>query len=236
MRKNKFLITQSSTSFLIIVENYSEIIKQTNSGKIYCERIDNLKWKIREKYNPRYEDVTYDPYPGDNKLSKGIKHEHMIHSCDIPKETTFILNYFNYSVIDLIKSPCKDKNYLVPSRLKNNFDFKIVNVNVDEIKASLVDNKIYKLEDTPHYKYLYGDKEVYRNYVMQNLGICLKDDHLPGAYDKLIQNFDYNKLIDNKRSLIICYDTYVIKDGLHRACICKKNGVTNLDVMILLNY
>ena len=68
-RKKKKLLTQNSEFFLILVENYKEKICKTNSGTIYCKTIDNLKWRIREKFNPRYNDKNYNPYPGANKLS-----------------------------------------------------------------------------------------------------------------------------------------------------------------------
>lgn len=236
-RKKKKLLTQQSKSFLILVENYKENISTTNSGTIYCKRIDNLKWRIREKYNPRYKDKNFDPYPGANKLSKGITHNHICHSCDRPIETQHILKTLNlYDVDYYIGNPCKDKNYLVPSRLKKNFNFIIKNIHIDSLKASIIDKNNISIENTPHYKYLIGNKEIYNNYILKHLGMSLKDDHLSEAYDKLIENFDYNKLIKGKKSLIICYKNLIIKDGLHRACICKKQGMENLNVMILTDY
>ena len=237
-RKKDKLLTNNSESFLILVENYQENISQTKSGTVYCKTIDDLKWNIREKFNPRYDDKHYDPYPGANKLSKGITHNHICHSCDRPIETPHILKTLHLYDLDYyIGNPCKDKNYLVPSRLKKNFDFTIKNIHIDSLRASIIgNNNIILIEDTPHYKYLTGDKEIYNNYVLKHLGSSLKDDHLSEAYDKLIMNFDYNKLIHGKKSLIIVYDNYRIKDGLHRASILKYNNVKYIDVMILLNY
>jgi hypothetical protein len=237
IKKNKFLLQNNSESFLILVENNKPNIKETNSGKIYCEIIDNLKWKIREQFNPRYENKDFNPYPGANQLSNGIKHEHVIHSCDKSIETFYILKILNLNKLSYyIGNPCKDPNYLVPSRLKPNFNFKIINIDINKLKCTLVDNQIYNLEQTPHFKYLNNDKTVYQKYILDNLGVSLKDDHLPEAYDKLINNFDYNKLINNKKSLIICYDNFIIKDGLHRACILKHKNIKQIDVIVLVDY
>ena len=234
-RKKEKLLTKNSESFLILVENYKENIHKTSSGKVYCKLIDTLKWTIREKYNPRYADKNFDPYPG--KLSKGITHNHICHSCDRPIETPHILKTLHLYDLDYyIGNPCKDKNYLVPSRLKKNFNFTIKNIHIDSLKASIVGNNNISIQDTPHYKYLTGNKEIYKNYILNNLGKSLKDDHLPEAYDKLISKFDYNKQIDGKKSLIVTYDNYRIKDGLHRAAILKYNNVEYIDIMVLLDY
>jgi len=234
-RKNKFLLENpSSEMYLILVENHNENIKQMPSGKIYCENFENLKWFIRQHFNPRYKDKNFDPYPGANKLTTGIKHQHIIHSCDVPEETEHILKVLDlYDLNYYIRNPCSDPTVHVPSRLKPNFDFSIQLVKLNSLKCSLANGDIINIECTPHYKYLHGNKEEYTKYIMDNLGINIKDDHLPEAYDKLIQTFDYDKLYEGKKSYIICYPNMRIKDGLHRACILKKNKVEEIVVMIL---
>lgn len=54
------------------------------------DEINKLKWKIREKYNPRFPNPKYQPHKA---LPPGITHDHVIHSSDNTKETIMIRDY-----------------------------------------------------------------------------------------------------------------------------------------------
>ena len=106
-------------------------------------------------------------------------------------------------------------------------------MNFERIKTCI------NIEDTPHYKYLVGNyKTEYNKYILNNLGKIITYDNMSGSYDKLIENFNYEKIIKNEPSYIICtyIDTikkYQIVDGLHRICILINKGIEKVIIYIV---
>jgi len=128
----------------------------------------------------------------------------------------------------------KSKDYLL-GRFPSNYP--ILLVQVDFILVNTCDGDEQNLKDTPHYKYLLGQKDQYRNYILKHLGKTIKDDHLPEKYDMLIKNFKYGLKIDNIPQYIIVKPTknpnkYVVVDGVHRLAILKKNDQNLINVYL----
>lgn len=106
-----------------------------------------------------------------------------------------------------------------------------------------VKHKIIKLTDSPHYKYLKGDKTFYGEYLARygkyvGYGI----EHSIENFEKLIS--DKNGYLEDKYSsdYIICEKITslfghksVIVDGFHRACILLHQGVTIIPVAYFLD-
>ena len=103
-------------------------------------------------------------------------------------------------------------------------DYKVVEVDVNNLRANINSN-IVKIEDTPHYQYILGNRDVYRNYFYTNFGKTLQEDHFPESFDDLINNFNENYIRDDgKESYIIINNNNIISDGVHRASIIKNKG------------
>ena len=66
-------------------------------------------------------------------------------------------------------------------------------INIDDIVGNVYtwnkSWKTYKIEDTPHYKYLLGDKQPYIIYTEETY----PSPHNTKVYDQLIDNFNYKK-------------------------------------------
>jgi len=101
-------------------------------------------------------------------------------------------------------------------------------VNIADLRGRLItiwpDQKIIKLQDSPHYAFLQGDKQLYIDYLKK----ANQSDHTVEQFQELINNF-------NLRSLdwIQCIEQnglYIINDGFHRACILLYKGITNIIV------
>jgi len=75
-----YLLNMDPTVYIIFVES-------TNN-----KDVNILKWRIREQFNPKFEDLTFQPHKA---LSPGITHNHVIHSSDIPEETELLKKYLN---------------------------------------------------------------------------------------------------------------------------------------------
>jgi hypothetical protein len=84
-----------------------------------------------------------------------------------------------------------------------------------------------KIEETPHYLYLNGDKRYYREFLSR----CYKS-RTTNSYDSLISNINSEKICNEKINNItidISYNTninkYIILNGIHRTSIYKNNNI-----------
>lgn len=95
-------------------------------------------------------------------------------------------------------------------------------VSIDKRKPTqkLIKKKIVKIEETPHYKLLCGNKNDYKEYMNKNKWTNYGTEHSYDNFKNLIKNFDISKVTitckKKKKKLIIT-------DGLHRMSIIKYN-------------
>jgi hypothetical protein len=229
--KSKYLHKFSKQCIVVLFQNfnYIEHIEQKNTKyeTVTCSNILRIKWLIREKFNPRHTNASYQNGP---KLSKGITHDHVIHMNDTLNETIHLLKYFK------LKEPEYYLNYnvFIPWHLKDSSKtYEIKEVNIDNIKCNIVGRSNISITDTPHFQYVNGSKQSYKEYYEKNIGITLCDDHSPGSFDKLIDTFDYeNYSHKENKFLIILNKNFIINDGLHRTCILYKENIKRFKVYI----
>lgn len=108
----------------------------------------------------------------------------------------------------------------------------IKKVKIEDIKVRVYDyvNKghiVINPLDSPHYKYINGDKDEYITY-MNNV---YQPEHSPYIFDKLIKNFDINKMGN-----IVCKyidGEYIVQDGFHRTCILLYKNVEYVNIKII---
>ena len=203
-----------------------------------------LKWKIRLLFNPRTRDEKIDIT--EELINNGINsaknwpsfltHHHIIHSSDIEEETQLVKDYFK---LNKISFSLNGNNYFGVKKT-------IKEINISDIVCNIVGDdcktikKWISVVDTPHYKYLFGNyKNEYNKYILDNLGKIITCDNMSGSYDKLIENFNYGKVIENEPSYIICtyipkIKKYQIIDGVHRACILIKNYTQKIYIYIYI--
>lgn len=129
LEKNKYIINKNkdkdsikSVILLVSVDNV-----KIESDK--CEQIEKVKIDIRNSYNPKFENVNKTIHP----LNKGVSHNHVIHSTDLPKEYLQIYNvidkYSNYT-INLMLFFENMKDYTIIKMDKN---FPYFNIGKDDI-------------------------------------------------------------------------------------------------------
>lgn len=81
-----------------------------------------------------------------------------------------------------------------------------------------------KLVDTPHYKFLQGNREIYQQYLERGgrlVGYGL--EHSVGNFDNLISSFQLERVKN-----VPCHDIngkIVLQDGVHRCCIIMFNDL-----------
>jgi hypothetical protein len=126
----------------------------------------------------------------------------------------------------------------------------IKNVNLNHIFCRLVDgiqpngkvvHKISRLKDTPHWKYIKGNKKPYINYLRKfGLYVGYGIEHSSSNFDKLISH-EFKYLSGNfSKNYIVCEEVkwliisrIVILDGLHRACILLSKDTKHIPVVII---
>ena len=206
--KTKYLLKSNPTVFFIFVRNNRPDEKLTGRGSfrhMQCLTIVDIKNLIRDKFNP--------------KKSNGDRtEEHVVHGSDYQDQTAAILKYLNLTWDIVLKPPIY---YSKQADIKK--------VSLDSIQARVVSiPKVVSIQDTPHYKYLQGNKEIYKKYWRQYIGIKLKDNHTPYAFDVLLKEFKY----PYKHNLITVHNNIIV-DGLHRAAILKHKGVDECLIMFV---
>lgn len=231
--KTQYLKSVKNEYFHILIKNYGSNIKQYGEGnfKVFAdENIVNLKWKLREMYNPKFKDSNLQP---SKNLSPGISHNHIIHVTDSNEEclnvTKFLLNRKPYEFEDKIIN-----SLFFPWHITISKTIQIKKINIDKLTVRLAnDHNNYKLIETPHYKYSCNDKIPFINYYTKYMGSYLQDNHTPQQFDKLIENFNPNTYNLEENRLIIINNKFIVLDGLHRLSILKKNKINDINVLII---
>ena len=181
-----------------------------------CKEIELVKRKIRNLYNPKFEDENKQIHP----LNKGVSHNHVIHSIDFPKEFFPIYNvidmYSKYIMLDLILFFKDMKDYTI---IKKDPNFPFFNIGKDDVDVLCLDMKktithIKKILTENYCKYTYR----YNNNNNQ-LDVLLNN--------KFILKFD---LYD---SLTNMYTPYDIPKSLTKEVIENSISENNIKVPLL---
>jgi hypothetical protein len=123
---------------------------------------------------------------------------------------------------------------------KESNNYKLININ--DIKCNILqfDNinkkvycKIMSIQDTPHYQYVIGNKNIYKEYYEQYMGLQLKCNHSPSSFENLIEKFDCQKYNSNPTMYIKTNSKFLINDGCHRVSILMNNGFKQIYVKII---
>ena len=158
--KTQYLKSVKNEYFHILIKNNGSNIKQYGEGtfKVFAdENIVNLKWRLREKYNPKLKDTNLPS----NNLSPGISHNHIIHITDSNEECIEVCKFV------LNKNPQEFENKIVnniyiPWHLGIPKIMKKININIDKLYIRLAnDPNNYKIINSPHYKYVCNDRNAY---------------------------------------------------------------------------
>jgi len=89
------------------------------------------------------------------------------------------------------------------------------------------------LVESNHFKYVNGNKQPYLDMIIR----CRFGNNYTQLFDELIKHFNYLQN-GHENDYIITYkedDKYVILDGCHRASVLKKQGFTEVPVVIVEN-
>ena len=189
--KNKYLMDVPSEIILVVVKNNNVQEREAGSGEfkgIQCDHVVSVKKQIREKYNPR-------------------PHNHVIHGTDYQSQTEHILKALGLQDIEYYT---KNTPYHLDFAVRD-----LQTLDISNLRANILGEGLMRIEDTPHYTFLNGNRQRYEDYFFKHMGRGLNEDHFPEAFDLL------NKVPSFKPIIV---KDFRILDGVHRAAIQKFRG------------
>lgn len=187
---------------------------------IQCKRIKDLKEAIRDRFNPRQ----------DGKRTE----DHVIHASDYERQVEHVLKVLGMPPMKhYLRRPNPELD--VPFHIRPFDRYAVQDVPMGTLYANILGQGLVPVDQTPHYKYLTGDKRAYEAYHEKHWGRELVEDHFPEAYDQMIAAFQYDCVTgDGHRSLVLAQridgSRYRILDGVHRAAILKHRGAATVTV------
>ena len=217
-------------TFILCDETAPQIvIKGEKNNIINSASVLKLKNDIRLRFNTR--------------LPNGeISHNHVVHSTDSEDEALRLLHMVEPTFMQNYKISTLGVWGLDGCSMQQGLEViqetvKCQNVNIDFLKAVIIENHGRKaeyipLEDTPHFKFLHGNRQPYLHYISQHRGLGHKVYYSGKKFEKLLNvallGFETLPPVIVKN----WEDQYIIVDGLHRAVIAKRLGLSNINCWI----
>ncbi|HUT43273.1 MAG TPA: methyltransferase domain-containing protein, partial [Desulfobacterales bacterium] len=221
--KTRYLLNTKPEIIFILVENNNPREKFFGEGAfrhIQCALVKDIKEEIRNKFNPR--------------VNGKRTEDHVIHASDYESQVEHVLKVLGLPPVEFYTGE-RNSDLDVPFHIEAFDDYLIKEVDIDNLYANILGAGIVPIIETPHYKYLTGDKAAYRIYHEKYFGEQLTEDHFPEAYDLMVADFKYDYTTrQGKRSLILAKslgdNKYQILDGVHRAAVLKQRGVKTVTI------
>ena len=206
--KTRYLLKTAQECYLILVKNNHVREKMVGEGafrKPQCMYVQGVKIDIRAQFNP-------------------VQDEHVIHGTDYESQVHELLSVFNLEPLHRYrKQPHPDISY--PWSVTPFENYKKVVVSIDQLRIGLTDGSMVHVSETPHYKYVCGDKGPYKSYWELNRGRILMEDHSPEAFDQMIGKEEYDRIIINQQ--------YFVIDGGHRCAVLKFRGLVTIKCILI---
>ncbi len=186
--KTQYLLATGMECYLILVENHhvdEQMVGEPPYRKPQCLYLQKVKNEIRAKFNP-------------------APHNHVIHGTDYESQVDHIMKVFKVGNKESYQG---DYPWHLPKPKR-----KVkVNVLVNQLKVNILGKGLVNIKESPHYKYVQGDKQEYINYHKRHVGVELVEDHFPEAFDDLINSWSYYEPIIIRDNIVL--------DGVHRLAI-----------------
>lgn len=192
--KTRYLLDTDPICFLILVKNHhvnEQMVGSPPYRKPQCLYLQGIKNQIRAKFNK-------------------IPHNHVIHGTDYESQVDHILKLFGLQKKEVYGRKL-DFDYpwhLPKPRMKTK-----IMVGIDSLKVFILGSGEVHIKESPHYKYVQGDKEAYIAYHKMYRGMELTDDHFPERFDDMIKLYEWGEF-----EPIIIQGNRVI-DGVHRLAL-----------------
>lgn len=228
--KTAYLQKTPKEAYFIFVENHfpdEDYLGEGSYRHVESRTIKSMKEHIRDCFNERI----------NGKRSE----DHVIHASDNQMQTDYILRYLGYEGISLFKSTFLALK--APYHLRGAKAFCLRKIPLTSLLCRImVGNrevhvpKLAAIEETPHYRALSGQHDIYEEYISMFIGLALTDDHPLHDFLRLNKSFRY-LAPPNQFSYIMvkeaAHGRFIIIDGVHRASILKYHGAQDIHVAVI---
>jgi hypothetical protein len=195
--KTRYLLSTPKEVALVLVINKNVKEKMVGKGafrKPQCQFVQGVKGILRGLYNP-----------GD------LPEHHIIHGTDYEAQVPYLLKVFGLKKLSYYT---RNEGTPFPYHIDQR-EYKEVEVNIRDLRCSIIGTGKTTVENSPHYKFAMDDQKEYVEYFEEYWGYALKEDHWPDNFHRLmlVPTFDPILIHGN-----------LIYDGLHRAAILLSRG------------
>ena len=147
------ILSQNNFKMKIILLNDDNEVFFNDRGTRKNIKIENIKREIRNKFNPKFDNSNRQIFP----LEKGVSHNHIIHSNDVPEEYQIIKNiiirYKKYNIFKVDNYHHKNEFFL--RYYINNYHNSVDNIRNADIILS-ASKFLFKTETFPDKKFIFG--------------------------------------------------------------------------------
>ncbi len=228
--KTRYLMTTPREVLFIFLKNHlpaEDWSGENDFRHIESATLKPLKESLRDRFNDRI----------DGKRTE----DHVVHASDNELQTHHILKYLNRGGVTNLceKRPILDlPNYIRPYQ-----NITIKKVDIDSIDCRILKGDRFEFQtvivpiaESPHYKSISENTNIYEDYLDSFLGGPLTQDYSLKRFLKLDRHLDYlgeanptgYVTVEEQKN-----SRYLILDGLHRASILLKRGIKQITVAIL---
>jgi len=234
--KLKYLFMVKPEILVVFVKNYNPQEMPAGQGafrKVQCQHINQIKIRIRNQYNPRHPDKSFQIKP----LDKGVSHEHVIHASDYEEQVDYFLKMLGHeNGIQYLHGDNENLPFEMPYYLKKPDTYIYKTILIDKLRASILDDSdgksfihhIRKITETPHYQSLSQGPDDYRKYLEKFKYTLLTEDSYWGKFKKL-NELHTDQIKEFDRIIVTCEsDYYRILDGVHRAAVALYHNLKHI--------
>ena len=191
----------------------------------FDEDIVNVKWKVRKTFNPRSPSQ-----PALGRLPQGISHHHVIHGIDRFKECDPICRHITGHPPMYFYQRLARQTVEVPHHISVPATCQIRTVAIAALRANILGKGLVSITHTPHFAFVSGDEDAYRQYYHQHCGKAFTDGHSCACFRRTLQLFNPKAYPYQPAKYIVvnaaAHNTWQIADGVHRSAIlCQYWGV-----------
>jgi hypothetical protein len=238
--KLKYLYKLPPRVINVFVKNFNPQEEATGQGafrKKQCKYIVQIKNKIRNMYNPRHEDPDFHIPP----LDQGVSHEHVIHASDREEQVDYYLKLLGHKDgIGYLENDNEGLPFEKPYHLHRPRQYSFQQIPISLLYANILgygnsqaSKKLTAVKDTPHFRALSSDMNIYKNYLYQFRYKYLCDDYSIEKFCALKEmSIAQLKLLSPILVEPFGTGSYRILDGVHRAAVHLLHGFEKIPSVV----
>ena len=230
--KLKYLYKLPPRAINIFVKNYNPQEEPSGQGafrKMQCKYIVQIKNKIRNMYNPKHKDPNFHIAP----LDQGVSHEHVIHASDREEQVDYYLKMLGHKDgIAFLENDNQgllfEKPYHIPRPRQYSFQqipLSLLYAHILGYGKNHESKQLTAVKDTPHFRALSSNMNIYKDYLYQFRFKYLRDDYSIEKFLALKEmSMEQLKLLPPILVEPLATGSYRILDGIHRAAVYLFHG------------